>query len=34
MDTTLTRARHALLRAKHEGRDRTITGKFTPPSAS
>ncbi len=34
MDTTLTRARHALLRAKHEGRDRTITGKFTPPSSS
>lgn len=34
MDATLSRARHALMRAKHEGRDRTVTGKFIPPGSS
>jgi diguanylate cyclase len=34
MDATLTRARHALLRAKHEGRDRTVTGHFNPATLS
>ena len=34
MDATLTRARHALLQAKHAGRDRTITGQFTPTTLS
>ena len=34
MDASLTRARHALLRAKHEGRDRTVTGHFNPAVTS